>query len=94
MPLMTAASPNNDGRMKEDPSKNVDLAIAAVGAGTACFLLCYLENLLGVRLYAPPLAASSVIIFSGIKPPKALQVFAGTFGAALFALLRCSIACL
>ena len=70
----------------QDVPKAVDTVCAAVGAATGIYLLGELELRLGVKLYGPPLAASSIIIFSGITPPPAKNVFFGTMGAAFFAL--------
>ena len=80
------AAATTEDVVRTDLPKTVDLALAATGAGAACILLQVLEQQTGLRLYAPPLAASSVIIFSGITPPRAENVFLGTLGAALFAL--------
>ena len=70
----------------QDLPRNVDTACAALGAATGIYLLGELELKVGVKLYGPPLAASSIIIFSGISPPPAKNVFLGTIGAAAFAL--------
>ena len=70
---------------KSDVPKYVDLAFAIFGAGASILLLDYLEELTGLQFYAPPLAASSIIIFSGIAPAPAVNVFGGTIGAAAFA---------
>ena len=59
----------------------MDTAIAAVGAGVAVWSLSALEAATGVPFYAPPLAASTIIIFAGPKPPPARNVFLGTVGA-------------
>lgn len=70
-----------------DMAKTADLALATLGAAGAILLLEELEKLTGVQLYAPPLAASSIIIFSGLQPAPAQNVFAGTLGAATGALV-------
>ena len=70
-----------------DLAKYADVALATIGAGSAIYLLDKLEIVLDVPLYAPPLAASTIIVFSGITPAPALNVFAGTIGAAGFALV-------
>lgn len=75
-----------NGIGKQDLPRVVDTACAAVGAATGIYLLGELEARFGVKLYGPPLAASSIIIFSGITPPSAKNVFFGTIGAACFAL--------
>ena len=58
----------------------LDTLIAAVAAGSAFWLLSYLEAASGIPMYAPPLAASSMIMFSGSKPLPAQNVFLGTVG--------------
>jgi hypothetical protein len=65
----------------------VDTALACTGAGTGIILLNEAEKLTSMTLYAPPLAAAAIIIFSGIKPPPLKNVFLGTLGASTFALL-------
>ena len=69
-----------------DVAKYADLALATLGAAGAIYFLDTLEIAFNVKLYAPPLAASSIIIFSGIKPAPAVNVFGGSIGAASFAL--------
>ena len=65
--------------------------MAASGAALGVYLLGVLEPILGVKLYAPPLAAASIIIFINIKPPSATNVFAGTIGAAALAIVLHSV---
>ena len=85
-PTMAIATPDGPDKPSVDVPKTVDVAVAAIGAGLSILALNVAEQKLGVRLYAPPLAASSIIIFSGITPPSAKNVFVGTLGAAAFAL--------
>ena len=72
--------------MTIDPAQ-ADLALATIGAGLAVYFLGEAGEYLGVQLYAPPIAASSIIIFSSISPVPPVNVFAGSMGAATFALL-------
>ena len=69
-----------------DVARAVDICLAAAGAGAAVWSLEALEPIVNLPLFAPPLAASSIIIFSGLQPAPAANVFLGTTGAAAFAL--------
>jgi CBS-domain-containing membrane protein len=66
--------------------KAADTALACIGAASGTYALGVLESTTGLPFYAPPLAAGAIIIFSGMKPPPAKNVFGGMLGAAAFAL--------
>lgn len=68
--------------IKKNAPKLVDTALAALGAGLGLAALAVLQDKLGQPLYAPPMAASAVLLFAGLTPPPAVNVFAGTAGAA------------
>jgi len=69
--------------------KIIDGGLSAFGAAAGIALLCLLEKPMGVKLYAPPLAAAAIIIFSGPKPPPVRNLFLGTSGpVAISALVR------
>ncbi|KAL1507469.1 hypothetical protein AB1Y20_008305 [Prymnesium parvum] len=60
------------------PLHLADPLLAAAGAAGGVYALFLLEDASGLALYAPPLAASAVLLFSSARPPPAAQVFAGT----------------
>ena len=73
-----------DRLVQEAPlPRQLDIALAAAGAGSACALLCALEPYAGVPLWAPPLAASACILFASTDgPPDPLAVLGGTAAVA------------
>ena len=68
--------------IKRSAPKLVDTALAALGAGFGLAALAVLQDKLKVDLYAPPMAASAVLLFAGMTPPPVVNVLGGTAGAA------------
>lgn len=55
-------------------SRASDTLLAGAGAGFSLWALSFLEASTGVPCYAPPLAASAIILFSPYSPPRAQDV--------------------
>jgi len=59
-----------------------DAVLSALGAGVGLIMVGCLDDIAPVRLYAPPLASSAFLIFSGTRPPPLQNVLVGTAGSA------------
>ena len=63
-----------------DWAKVIDAGLSSLGAAAGIALLCALEKPVGIKLYAPPLAAAAIIIFAGPRPPPVRNLLLGTAG--------------
>ena len=61
--------------------KVIDTALSGLGLFAAMLLLNGLETVVGVKLFAPPMLASGIIIFAGPTPPSPRSFLLGTLGA-------------
>mmetsp|Transcript_19062 Transcript_19062/g.37452 ORF Transcript_19062/g.37452 Transcript_19062/m.37452 type:complete len:348 (+) Transcript_19062:87-1130(+) len=68
-----------------------DAALASLGAGLGLVFVSFLDGISPVKLYAAPLAASSILIFANIRPPSVQNVLIGTAGPAAGSVLCSSI---
>ena len=68
-----------------------DTAIAACGATFGFWSISQLESLTGIPFYAGTFASSTMIIFSGVKPPPPRNIFLGTLGGASAAVAVCTL---
>ena len=69
-------------KVKAALPKAADTMLAAIGAGLGLAVLAVAQDKFKVTLYAPPMAATAVLLFAGAAPPPAVNVIAGTAGAA------------
>jgi len=58
--------------------KLLDSGLAGAGLAGAISLLCILQGLLGVKLFAAPMMASGIIFFAAQKPPPPTGFIVGT----------------
>jgi hypothetical protein len=58
--------------------KLLDSTLAGAGLAGAISLLCVLQGLLGVKLFAAPMMASGIIFFAAQKPPPPTGFIVGT----------------
>ena len=68
-----------------DTARLLDGVVASFGAGVSVYALTALNGMTPITLYAPPLAASSILIFAGSTPPPLANILLGTGGAAVAA---------
>ena len=65
-------------RLRAVPCQVLDSSVAAAGLATSISTLCLLQNIVGFKLFVPPMMASAVIFFTAPKPPPLNGFLVGT----------------
>ena len=66
----------------DDVPKMVDTVLAGLGLSLTIIALGFLQSLLGIKLFVPPMMASGIIFFGGSKPPNPKGFLSGTICSA------------